>query len=185
MKSINKLMSVACASALLFSCSGKKEQAATATEELPLVTIEKVTEEDVPQIVSYTATVEPFKTNNISASSANRIKSILVDVGSTVAAGQTVAGIIRSIEQYGIFVELAPNLAGLAELKSSVRVGDCACVYIKAIIPEKMKIKLIIVGSCDDGCVPLETPYFITKGHIDRWVYSTPEAPKYIATNFV
>ena len=91
MKSTNKLMSVACASALLFSCSGKKEQAATATEELPLVTIEKVTEEDVPQIVSYTATVEPFKTNNISASSANRIKSILVDVGSTVAAGQTVA----------------------------------------------------------------------------------------------
>ena len=91
MKSINKLMSVACASALLFSCSGKKEQAATATEELPLVTIEKVSEEDVPQIVSYTATVEPFKTNNISASSANRIKSILVDVGSTVAAGQTVA----------------------------------------------------------------------------------------------
>ena len=91
MKSINKLMSVACASALLFSCSGKKEQAATATEELPLVTIEKVTEEDVPQIVSYTATVEPFKTNNISASSSNRIKSILVDVGSTVAAGQTVA----------------------------------------------------------------------------------------------
>ncbi len=91
MKSINKLMSVACASALLFSCSGKQEQAATATEELPLVTIEKVTEEDVPQIVSYTATVEPFKTNNISASSSNRIKSILVDVGSTVAAGQTVA----------------------------------------------------------------------------------------------
>ena len=91
MKSINKLMSVACASALLFSCSGKQEQAATVAEELPLVTIEKVTEEDVPQIVSYTATVEPFKTNNISASSANRIKSILVDVGSTVAAGQTVA----------------------------------------------------------------------------------------------
>ena len=91
MKSTNKLMSVACASALLFSCSGKQEQAATVAEELPLVTIEKVSEEDVPQIVSYTATVEPFKTNNISASSANRIKSILVDVGSTVAAGQTVA----------------------------------------------------------------------------------------------
>ena len=91
MKSINKLMSVACASALLFSCSGKQEQAATVAEELPLVTIEKVSEEDVPQIVSYTATVEPFKINNISASSANRIKSIIVDVGSTVAAGQTVA----------------------------------------------------------------------------------------------
>ena len=27
-------------------------------------------------------------------------------------------------------------------------------------------------------------PFFITKGHIDRWVYSTPGAPKYIVTDF-
>ncbi len=91
MKTIKTIAGFACASALLFSCSGKQEQAATEKVELPLVSIEKVMEEDVPQIVSYTATVEPFKTNNISASAANRIKSILVDVGSTVAAGQTVA----------------------------------------------------------------------------------------------
>ena len=100
------------------------------------------------------------------------------------AVGETVPGIVRSIEDYGIFIELAPNLAGLAELKSGIKVGDCACVYIKAIIPEKMKIKLIIVNCCDDGCVPLEAPYFITEGHIDRWVYSTPDAPKYIVTDF-
>lgn len=100
------------------------------------------------------------------------------------AVGETVPGIVRSIEDYGIFIELAPNLAGLAELKSGIKVGDCACVYIKAIIPEKMKIKLIIVNCCDDGCVPLEAPYFITEGHIDRWVYSTPGAPKYIVTDF-
>ena len=100
------------------------------------------------------------------------------------SVGETVPGIVRSIEDYGIFVELAPNLAGLAELKSSIRVGDCACVYIKAIIPEKMKIKLIIVNCCDDGCVPIDTPYFITGGHIDKWVYSTPGAPKYISSEF-
>ena len=29
--------------------------------------------------------------------------------------GETVAGIIRSVEDYGVFVELTPNLAGLAE----------------------------------------------------------------------
>ncbi|NLZ45345.1 MAG: S1 RNA-binding domain-containing protein, partial [Clostridiales bacterium] len=29
--------------------------------------------------------------------------------------GETVAGIVRSVENYGIFIELAPNLAGLAE----------------------------------------------------------------------
>ena len=47
-----------------------------------------------------------------------------------------------------------------------------------------MKIKLIIVNCCDGGCVPLEAPYFITEGHIDRWVYSTPGAPKYIVSEF-
>ena len=31
------------------------------------------------------------------------------------SAGETVAGTVRSIEEYGIFIELMPNLAGLAE----------------------------------------------------------------------
>ena len=31
------------------------------------------------------------------------------------AAGQTVVGVVRSVESYGVFIELAPNLAGLAE----------------------------------------------------------------------
>ena len=89
MKSVNTIIGMACASAMLFSCSGKNQETEAQKEELPLVSIEKVMEEDVPQIASYTATVEPFKTNNISASSSNRIKSILVDVGSRVHAGQT------------------------------------------------------------------------------------------------
>ncbi|MCH5324807.1 MAG: S1 RNA-binding domain-containing protein [Eubacterium sp.] len=99
-------------------------------------------------------------------------------------AGQTVPGIIRSVEDYGIFVELAPNLAGLAELKPGVRAGDFASVYIKAIIPEKMKIKLIIVSSYRCDAPPAELNYYITDGHIDRWVYSTEQAGKYIATEF-
>ena len=31
------------------------------------------------------------------------------------AAGETVCGIVRSVEDYGVFIELAPNLSGLAE----------------------------------------------------------------------
>lgn len=58
--------------------------------------------------------------------------------------GETVTGYIRSIENYGIFVELTPNLAGLAELKDGVHINQHASVFIKAIIPEKMKVKLII-----------------------------------------
>ena len=36
-------------------------------------------------------------------------------------AGETVSGIVRSVENYGAFVELAPNLAGLAESKEGVK----------------------------------------------------------------
>ena len=51
--------------------------------------------------------------------------------------GQTVDGIVRSVEPYGIFVELSPNLAGLAELREGAEPGMHASVFIKNIIPEK------------------------------------------------
>lgn len=98
--------------------------------------------------------------------------------------GETVTGIVRSIEEYGIFVELTPNLAGLAELREDVRVNDCASVYIKAINPEKMKIKLIIVNTSGETYRDNELKYFLTSGHIDRWKYSADESPKRIETIF-
>ena len=99
-------------------------------------------------------------------------------------AGETVTGYIRSIENYGIFVELSPNLAGLAELKENVSVNQHASVFIKAIIPEKMKVKLIIVDSFDNGYLPTGFKYFIESGHLDSWVYSTPDSDKIIKTVF-
>jgi len=51
-----------------------------------------------------------------------------------------VAGIVRSVESYGIFVELTPNLAGLAELKENVHAGQQASVFIKSILPNRMKV---------------------------------------------
>lgn len=94
--------------------------------------------------------------------------------------GETVRGIVRSVENYGIFVELAPNLAGLAEYKENVFAGQSAAVYIKSIIPEKMKIKLIIIDT-DDSAVHTERPeYFVDVervSHIDSWTYS-PESSK-------
>ncbi len=73
----------------LTGCTDKATQKVT-TEEKPIVKIENVTEESVPQLANYTATVEAFKTNNITSSTSNRIKKILVDVGMNVHAGQTV-----------------------------------------------------------------------------------------------
>lgn len=98
--------------------------------------------------------------------------------------GETVTGIVRSIEDYGIFVELAPNLAGLAELRPGVTVNSCASVYIKAIIPEKMKIKLIIVSTSENAYCDNELKYFKTSGHIDSWRYSGDNPGKVIQTIF-
>lgn len=63
--------------------------------------------------------------------------------------GMTVKGIARETEKSknGIFVELKPNLIGLAEYKENIEYGQDVDVYIKKIIPEKKKVKLIIIDS--------------------------------------
>ncbi len=99
-------------------------------------------------------------------------------------AGETVSGVVRSVEEYGIFVELAPNLAGLAEPKEGIFPGQSISVYIKAIIPEKMKIKLIIVDVCDETEADRRNNYFIGSGHLERWEYAPECSKKSIGTYF-
>ena len=98
--------------------------------------------------------------------------------------GETVAGIVRSVESYGAFVELRPNLAGLAESKDGVKVGQQASVYIKSIIPNKMKIKLIIIDTFDYKYNPQTPEYFSEESHIDKFTYSPVNCEKLIETSF-
>lgn len=100
------------------------------------------------------------------------------------SAGETVSGIVRSVESYGIFVELAPNLAGLAEPKEGVRVGQHASVYIKSLIPERMKVKLILVDAFDEEARQPAFTYFYEGGRMDRWRYSPDSSPRVIETVF-
>lgn len=99
------------------------------------------------------------------------------------SAGQTVSGVIRSVEDYGVFVEITPNLAGLAEPHTGVRVGQQASVYIKSIIKEKMKVKLIIIDSFDSGYSP-EIKYLYNGDSITEWDYSPQNCAKRIFTKF-
>ena len=108
-------------------------------------------------------------------------------------AGQTVAGIVRSIEDYGVFVELSPNLAGLAEIRDNcynrptVNIGQYAAVYIKSIIPERMKIKLVIIDSYKGELPSSELKYFVdvkNTSHIDLWRYSPETSSKKVETVF-
>lgn len=99
-------------------------------------------------------------------------------------AGQTVSGIIRSVENYGIFVELTPNLAGLAELTEYAEPDRYVGVYIKSIIPEKMKVKLAVVDLGDPINKPAPFTYYFDGNHLDRWVYSPPESSRVIEETF-
>ncbi len=90
--------------------------------------------------------------------------------------GETVCGTVRSIEEYGVFVELTPNLSGLAEQRFFVSYGDTVSCYIKSILPERMKIKLNLIDRI--GRAPVTPPalsYCFDGDHIDSWQYS-PEA---------
>lgn len=108
--------------------------------------------------------------------------------------GQTVTGVIRSVESYGVFVELAPNLAGLAEVKPAEaehlreRIGHGVAVYVKSITPERTKIKLVLIdpeASEPAGRTPLR--YFVNwkkTPHLSYWRYTPVGSNRLIETRF-
>lgn len=95
--------------------------------------------------------------------------------------GQTVTGIVRSIESYGIFVELAPNLAGLAEYKAGFCAGQTVAVYIKNIIPEKMKVKLVLIDSPILEKKQMRLEYYLTQGNVAQWDYAAAASAATVA----
>lgn len=88
--------------------------------------------------------------------------------------GMTVPGIVRGIKEYGAFVELTPNLSGLAEHSPLLQEGGRVSVYIKAILPERMKIKLLAIDALPPMLRPESLKYFLTQGRIEKWKYAPP-----------
>ncbi len=62
-------------------------------------------------------------------------------------AGTKTKGIVRETEKNknGIFIELTPNLVGMAEYKEGLNYGEKIEIYIKKIDYDKKKIKLIVI----------------------------------------
>ena len=56
-------------------------------------------------------------------------------------------GIVKEADKYkhGLFIELKPNLVGMAEYQDGYEYGQPVKVYVKKIINNKKKIKLVIV----------------------------------------
>ena len=61
--------------------------------------------------------------------------------------GQVTKGIVRETEKNknGIFIELTPNLVGMAEYKDGLEYGQRVDVYIKRIDYERRKVKVLLV----------------------------------------
>ncbi|MEA4911552.1 MAG: S1 RNA-binding domain-containing protein [Oscillospiraceae bacterium] len=101
------------------------------------------------------------------------------------SAGETVTGIVRSVEAYGVFIELTPNLTGLAEPFDGAQAGLAASVYIKSILPDKLKVKLAVTDVYPLPPAQRGFSYFFTGEHIDRFVYSPPGCVKTVETVFL
>ncbi len=100
-----------------------------------------------------------------------------MDNASRFCPGETVRGVVRTVKDYGSFIELAPNLSGLADAKERLAPGDGVSVYIKSIRPERMKIKLQVIEKLPPA-PPEPLHYQVTDGKLDRWVYSPPNYEK-------
>lgn len=95
--------------------------------------------------------------------------------------GDVIIGTVKTIEDYGIFVELSPNLVGLAEYTDSVAPGDTVGVLVKSVVVPKMKVKLLIVNT-DNVVKPfMRLNYHLPKdGFVKHWVYSPESSDKVI-----
>ena len=70
-----------------------------------------------------------------------------------------------------MFVELTPNLSGLAEGREGLAENDAVSVFIKSIRPEQQKIKLQIIQKTEQRPQPLR--YFVTGGTVQfPWQYA-------------
>lgn len=79
-------------------------------------------------------------------------------------------GIVRSVMDYGIFVELTPNLTGLAEPLEGFQTGDSVSVYLKSILPDGQKIKHGHHWH-RGASAPAPLAYHATAGRVVDWNY--------------
>lgn len=98
--------------------------------------------------------------------------------------GETVSGIVRSVQSYGSFVELTPNLSGLTDVREGIVPGDRVSVFIKNIDPKRMKIKLQLIEMLRLSPEKEALRYYMTDGVLTHWVYSPPSCEKTVETVF-
>lgn len=90
--------------------------------------------------------------------------------------GETVPGIVRGNTPHGVFVELTPNLVGLADPQDAAPPeGSAVSVRIRSIQPRTQKIRLQLVQELGPASFPTPLRYRVSGGRLLHWSYR--EAP--------
>ena len=98
MKTIFRTMVAAAAVMAAVSCGNTTDKSAQQTVAVadPAVSVEQVSAREVPQLATYTSTVQAYVKNNIAPQMTGRITKINVEVGDNVTKGQILAEIDKS-----------------------------------------------------------------------------------------
>ena len=137
MKTIFRTMLIAGAVIVAAGCgnNGKKveEQPAAVVEEAaPSVSVVQVSVREVPQLATYTSTVQPYVKNNIVPQAGGRITKINVEIGDFVKEGQILAEIDKAQLQQAQ-LSLSNQEVELARLKALYEAGGLSKSDLDAI----------------------------------------------------
>ena len=137
MKTIFRTSMIAGAVVAAAGCgnSGKKEAQQTAAEvvkENPVVSVEQVHVREVPQIATYTSTVQAYVKNNIAPQMTGRITKINAEIGDFVKKGQILAEIDKA-QLLQAQLQLQNKEVELQRLKSLYEAGGLSKSDLDAI----------------------------------------------------
>ena len=134
MKTIIRTFIIAGAVVLAASCGNNEKKTETAAVEVaaPSVAVTKVFVREVPQMATYTSTVQAYVKNNIAPQSGNRIKAIKVDVGDFVSKGQILAE-MDQIQLQQVEMQMKNNEIEYNRLKGLYEVGGLSKSDLDAI----------------------------------------------------
>ena len=120
---INLMAGLLCAALVgagFSSCGkGDSKEGASEKDEAPVVKVETVYATDVVQEGVYTASVDADLINNISSSTPNRIREILVDKGMTVTKGQRLV-VLDDVNLVAYETQVENAQAGVASAQAGV-----------------------------------------------------------------
>ena len=136
MKTIFRTMLIAGAVVMAAGCGSNTKKAEAQPEAVvetaPTVSVVQVSKREVPQIATYTSTVQPYVKNNIVPQAGGRITKINVEIGDFVKEGQVLAEIDKAQLQQAQ-LSLKNQEVELARLKSLYEAGGLSKSDLDAI----------------------------------------------------